>query len=81
MRVRSPPFSGSKVFANTALHEDKTIKAVSDYLGYADPGSTLRTYTHLVEGSSERTQLAIDATFLDEPDDEVEPDAGKEDSE
>lgn len=43
-------------FASTALHEGETIKAVSEYLGHADPGSTLRTYTHLMEGSSERTR-------------------------
>ena len=32
-------------FASTALHEGGTIKAVSEYLGHADPGFTLRTYT------------------------------------
>ncbi len=32
-------------FASTALHEGETIKAVSEYLGHADPGFTLRTYT------------------------------------
>ncbi len=47
-------------FASTALHEGETIKAVSEYLGHADPGFTLRTYTHLMEGSSERTKAAID---------------------
>ncbi|MFT4288796.1 hypothetical protein [Nocardioides sp.] len=31
------------------------------YLGHAGPGFTLRTYTHLMEGSSERTERAIDA--------------------
>ena len=50
-------------FASTALHEGETIKAVSEYLGHADPGFTLRTYTHLMEGSSERTKRAIDAVF------------------
>lgn len=53
-------------FASTALHEGETIKAVSEYLGHADPGFTLRTYTHLMEGSSERTKRAIDAAFLGE---------------
>lgn len=51
-------------FASTALHEGETIKAVSDYLGHADCGLTLRTYTHLMEDSSERTKRAIDAAFL-----------------
>lgn len=51
-------------FASTALHEGETIRAVSEYLGHADPGFTLRTYTHLMEGSSERTKRAIDIAFL-----------------
>ena len=45
------------------LHEGETIKAVSEYLGHADPGFTLRTYTHLMEGSAERTKRAIDSVF------------------
>ncbi len=59
-------------FASTALHEGETIRAVSEYLGHADPGFTLRTYTHLMEGSSERTKRAIDTAFLgaDESDDD-----------
>jgi hypothetical protein len=32
-------------------------------LGHADPGFTLRTYTHLMEGSAERTKRAIDSVF------------------
>jgi integrase len=54
-------------FASTALHEGETIKAVSEYLGHADPGFTLRTYTHRMEGSSERTKRAIDAAFAAKP--------------
>ena len=50
-------------YASTALHEGETIKAVSEYLGHADPGFTLRTYTHLMDGSAERTRRAIDAAF------------------
>jgi len=50
-------------YASTALHEGETIKAVSEYLGHADPGITLRTHTHLMEGSAERTKRAIDAAF------------------
>lgn len=61
---------------STALHEGETIKAVSEYLGHADPGFTLRTYTHLMEGSSERTKRAIDAVFGTHSgdDDEVDKD-------
>ncbi len=51
-------------YASAALHEGETIKAVSEYLGHADPGFTLRTYTHLLEGSAERTKTAIDTVFL-----------------
>lgn len=50
-------------YASTALHEGESIKALSEYLGHADPGFTLRTYTHLVEGSAERTKRAVDAVF------------------
>lgn len=58
-------------------------KAVSEYLGHADPGFTLRTYTHLMEVSSERTKRAIDAVFGthfdssadDDPEDDDEDEA------
>ena len=50
-------------YATTALHEGETIKAVSEYLAHADPGFTLRTYTHLMEESAERTKRAVDAVF------------------
>jgi len=55
------------------MHEGKTIKAVSEYLGHADPGFTLRTYAHLMEGTSERTKRAIDAAFLGKPAPEGNP--------
>jgi integrase len=50
-------------FASTALHEGESIKALSEYLGHADPGFTLRTYTHLVDDGSDRTKRAVDAVF------------------
>jgi integrase len=50
-------------FASTALHEGESIKALSEYLGHADPGFTLRTYTHLIEDGAERTKRAVDAVF------------------
>jgi len=50
-------------YASTALHEGESIKALSEYLGHADPGFTLRTYTHLVEDSAERTKRAVNAVF------------------
>ena len=39
----------------------ESILALSEYLGHADPGFTLRTYTHLMPSSTERTKAAIDA--------------------
>lgn len=54
-------------FASTALHEGETIKAVSEYLGHGDPGFTLRTYTHLMDGSSTRTKRAIDTALRGTP--------------
>jgi len=40
-----------------------SIKELADYLGHADPGFTLRTYTHLVPSSHERARLAVDGVF------------------
>lgn len=68
-------------FASTALHEGETIRAVSEYLGHADPGFTLRTYTHLMEGSSERTKRAIDAAFLGKSSNDDDPESDEEDHE
>jgi integrase len=62
-------------YASTALHEGESIKALSEYLGHSDPGFTLRTYTHLVEDSSQRTKRAVDAVFghtTPDTDDETE---------
>jgi integrase len=50
-------------FASALLDGGESIRAVSEYLGHADPGSTLRTYTHLMPSSAERTRKAIDAVF------------------
>jgi hypothetical protein len=37
------------------------------YLGHNDPGFTLRTYTHLLPTSEDRTRRAIDRAFQDGP--------------
>ncbi len=50
-------------FASVLLDAGESIKAVSDYLGHADPGFTLRTYTHLMPTSDERTRQAVDAAL------------------
>jgi integrase len=50
-------------FASVLLDGGESIKAVSEYLGHADAGFTLRTYTHLMPSSAERTRKAINAAW------------------
>lgn len=50
-------------YASVLLDAGESIKAVSEYLGHSDPGFTLRTYTHLMPSSDERTRHAVDAAF------------------
>ncbi|XTZ16142.1 tyrosine-type recombinase/integrase [Micromonospora echinospora] len=47
-------------YASVLLDAGESIKALSAYLGHADPGFTLRTYTHLLPASEDRTRRAID---------------------
>jgi integrase len=47
-------------YASVLLDAGESIKALSEYLGHSDPGFTLRTYTHLMPSSEERTRKAID---------------------
>jgi integrase len=46
-------------YASALLDGGENIKALSEYLGHADPGFTLRTYTHLMPSSHERTRRVI----------------------
>jgi integrase len=50
-------------YASALLDAGESIKALSSYLGHSDPGFTLRTYTHLMPASEERTRRAIDTLF------------------
>ncbi|WP_148615126.1 site-specific integrase [Nocardioides rubriscoriae] len=50
-------------YASVLLDAGESIRAVSEYLGHSDPGFTLRTYTHLMPSSTERTRAAVDAAF------------------
>jgi integrase len=50
-------------YASVLLDAGENIKAVSEYLGHADAGFTLRTYTHLMPSSAERTRKAVDDAF------------------
>jgi site-specific recombinase XerD len=50
-------------YASVLLEDGVSIKAVSDYLGHADPAFTLRTYTHLLPSSGDRAREAVEAAF------------------
>jgi integrase len=50
-------------YASVLLDGGESIKALSEYLGHADPGFTLRTYTHLMPASAERTRRAVDTVL------------------
>ncbi|WP_043619263.1 site-specific integrase [Nonomuraea candida] len=39
------------------------IRTVAEYLGHADPGFTLRTYTHLMPDAADRARRAMDTFF------------------
>jgi site-specific recombinase XerD len=47
-------------YASVLLDGGESIKTLLEYLGYSDPGFTLRTYTHLMPSSAERTRVAVD---------------------
>ena len=57
-------------YASTLLDAGESIKALSEHLGHSDPGFTLRTYTHLLPTSNERTRKAIDSAFGDTVDED-----------
>ncbi|MWA10683.1 tyrosine-type recombinase/integrase [Streptomyces sp. BA2] len=50
-------------YASVLLDAGENIKALAEYLGHADPGFTLRTYTHLMPNSQDRARQAIDNAF------------------
>ncbi|MFD6265613.1 hypothetical protein ACFWFK_31360 [Micromonospora chalcea] len=52
------------------LDAEESIKALSAYLGHADPGFTLRTYTHLLPTSEDRTRRAIDKALGEDQEDD-----------
>ncbi|MEU7154633.1 integrase [Streptomyces sp. NPDC045456] len=45
------------------LDAGESIKALSVYLGHADAGFTLRTYTHPMPSSEGRTRRAVDSMY------------------
>jgi len=50
-------------YASMLLDAGETVTALAAYLGHADPGFTLRVYTHLMPSSEERTRRAVDSVF------------------
>lgn len=54
-------------YASVLLEAGVSIRAVADYLGHADPGFTLRVYTHLMPASEDRARQAVDAAFSGVP--------------
>ncbi|HEV2375329.1 MAG TPA: tyrosine-type recombinase/integrase [Streptosporangiaceae bacterium] len=47
-------------FASVLLHDGVDIRALAEYLGHADPGFTLRVYTHLMPSAPDRMRAAVD---------------------
>ncbi len=54
-------------YASVLLDGGVSIRALADYLGHADPGFTLRTYTHLMPDSEDRARQVVDAAFSRAP--------------
>lgn len=50
-------------FASVLLDAGENIKVLSSYLGHADPGFTLRIYTHLMPSTDGRARKAVDSTY------------------
>ncbi|MFE2609232.1 tyrosine-type recombinase/integrase [Streptomyces mirabilis] len=50
-------------YASALLDAGENIKAVSEYMGHADPALTLRVYAHLMPDSRERARRVIDSVF------------------
>jgi integrase len=48
-------------YASVALADGVNIKELAEYLGHAEPGFTLRLYTHMLPSSHERARKAIDS--------------------
>jgi len=47
-------------YASVQLDAGTSIRALAEYLGHADPGFTLRVYTHLMPSSEDRARQAVD---------------------
>ncbi|MGH9155786.1 MAG: tyrosine-type recombinase/integrase [Acidimicrobiales bacterium] len=52
-------------YASVQLEAGTSVRALAEYLGHADPGFTLRVYTHLMPTSESRARQAVDEAFAD----------------
>lgn len=50
-------------YASLLLEQGVSVKALAEYLGHADPGFTLRIYTHLMPASSDKARTAVDLAY------------------
>ena len=50
-------------YASVLIDAGESVRAVADYLGHADPGFTLRVYSHLFPASDDRARRAVDAVL------------------
>ncbi|MGW5303828.1 tyrosine-type recombinase/integrase [Streptomyces griseoluteus] len=66
-------------YASVLLDAGENIKALSRYLGHADAGFTLRTYTHLMPSSERRTRTAVDDLYRARPNRDHGPQTAHED--
>jgi integrase len=61
------PKNGCHVMRHTAasawLAAGVDIRTVAEYLGHADPGFTLRTYSHLMPDAADRARRAMSVFF------------------
>jgi len=60
-------------YASALLEAGVSIRAVSEYLGHADPGFTLRVYAHLMPTSDERARQAMDLALRPQPQESPAP--------
>ena len=55
--------AGRHYYASVQLEGGTNVRALAEYLGHADPGFTLRTYTHLMPQAEDKAKRAVDAVF------------------
>ncbi len=55
--------AGRHFYASVELEAGTSIRALAEYLGHADPGLTLRTYTHLMPQAQDKAKRAVNEVF------------------